>query len=171
MHRGDINIYIIFQRTVNESLVFLGINGCMVNVRMTVAIYDGRCAICNTTRFMVRRLDWFSRIEFLDLHDRAEVEARFPQISYEAAMGEIHVVDSDGTVYPGFRGTRRMLRDVPLGLPVWLILKLPIIGNWLGPRLYRLIARNRYAINRLLGIDLNQTPDDCEDGVCKIPQR
>jgi len=135
---------------------------------MTVAIYDGRCAICNTTRFIVTRLDWLKRVEFLDLHQRAEVTARFPAISHEQAMGEIHVVDADGKVYAGFKGTRRMLRDLPLGWPLWAILHLPIIGNWLGPWLYRFIARNRYAINRLLGVNLDAA-DDCEDGVCKLP--
>ncbi len=137
---------------------------------MTVAIYDGRCAICNTTRFIVKRLDWLKRVEFLDLHQRDEVMTRFPQVSYEALMGEIHVVDQAGRVYAGFQGTRRMLRDLPLGLPLWGVLHLPLIGDWLGPRLYRFIARRRYTINRLLGINLDETIDDCEDGVCKIPR-
>lgn len=137
---------------------------------MTVAIYDGRCAICNTTRFIVKRLDWFRRVEFLDLHERAEVEARFPQLSYEDSMGEIHVIADAGQVYAGFRGTRRMLRDLPLGLPLWALLHLPIIGDWLGPRLYRFIAARRYTINRLLGVELDSAEDACTDGVCKLPR-
>lgn len=136
---------------------------------MTVAIYDGHCVICNTTRRIVTALDWLKRVEFLDLHDQQAMDARFPQIDHEAAMGEIHVVADGDTVYPGFRGTRRMLRDLPLGLPLWAVLRLPIIGDWLGPRLYRFIARNRYAINRFFGVDL-EAEGECEDGVCKIPQ-
>lgn len=135
----------------------------------TVAIYDGRCVICNTTRRIVRLLDWMKRVEFLDLHQHADVEARYPQIDHEQAMGQIHVVADGGKVYEGFAGTRRMLRDLPLGLPLWAVLHLPIIGNWLGPNLYRFIARNRYAINRLLGVDLAKEESDCIDGVCKIP--
>jgi predicted DCC family thiol-disulfide oxidoreductase YuxK len=34
--------------------------------------------------------------------------------------------------------------------------------TWLGPRVYRWVARRRYALNRLLGNPL------CEDGTCKI---
>jgi predicted DCC family thiol-disulfide oxidoreductase YuxK len=135
----------------------------------TVAIYDGRCVICNTTRRIVRLLDWLNRVEFLDLHNHTEVERRYPQIDHEAAMGQIHVIADGGRVYGGFAGTRRMLRDLPLGLPLWAILHLPIIGNWLGPKLYQLIARNRYTINRLLGIDLSKEADDCANGVCKLP--
>lgn len=137
----------------------------------TVAIFDGRCVICNTTRRLVQLLDWFKRVEFLDLHQRNEVSQRYPWLDQEAAMGQIHVVADAGQVYEGFAGTRRMLRDLPLGLPLWALLHLPIIGNWLGPQLYKFIARNRYVINRLLGVKLEQEADDCVDGVCKIPQR
>ena len=144
---------------------------------MVVAIFDGRCAICNTTRFLVRRLDWFKRITFLDLHDREEIERCFPWLNHAQAMGEIHVVDAKGAVFAGFRGTRRMLREIPAGWPLWALLHLPLIGDWLGPHLYGFIAKHRYAINRLLGIDLGtaSTLDSCDgtdgDGVCKIPQK
>ncbi len=137
----------------------------------TVAIYDGNCVICNTTRRIVGVLDWFRRVEFLDLHKHDEVSARYPQIDHEQAMGQIHVVADSGKVYGGFAGTRRMLRDLPLGVPLWALLHLPVIGTWLGPQLYRFIARNRYAINRLFGVELEKNEADCADGICKIPQR
>jgi len=138
------------------------------------AIYDGHCVICNTTRRVVGALDWFKQVEFLDLHDRTQVSSRFPALDQSNLMGEIHVLDSNLRVFPGFTGTRRMLRALPLGLPLWAILRLPFIGDWVGPRMYRFIAKNRYAINRLVGVDLDQLEReeaDCIDGVCKIPQR
>jgi predicted DCC family thiol-disulfide oxidoreductase YuxK len=135
-----------------------------------VAIYDGNCVICNTTRRIVRAFDWLHRVEFLDLHDYEAMAKRYPQVDLMEAMGQVHVVADDGKVYGGFQGMRRMLREVPFGLPLWALLRLPIIGTWLGPEVYRFIARNRYAINRLFGVDLSQE-DDCVDGYCKIPQR
>lgn len=135
---------------------------------MLVAIYDGHCVICNTTRRIVTALDWFKRVEFVDLHNHDEVSLRFPQVDHERAMGEIHVIDGV-RVFAGFQGTRRMLRALPLGLPLWALLRLPIIGDWIGPRVYRFIARHRYAINRMLGVDLNQTAENCDNNVCKIP--
>lgn len=135
----------------------------------TVAIYDGHCVICNTTRRVVGLLDWFKRVEFLDLHNGTEVAQRYPQVDPDAAMGQIHVVADTGEVYAGFAGTRRMLRDLPLGVPLWALMHLPIIGNSIGPGIYKFIARNRYSINRLMGVDLSKEPDDCIDGVCKIP--
>ncbi|MFW5748186.1 MAG: thiol-disulfide oxidoreductase DCC family protein [Chloroflexota bacterium] len=140
---------------------------------MLTAIYDGRCVICNTTRRIVQALDWFNRVEFLDLHQQQVVSQRFPSIDHDEAMGAIHVIGSDGRVFAGFAGTRRMLRALPLGLPLYAILRLPIIGDWLGPKLYGFIARHRYAINRLLGVDLDERSTQgealCEHDVCKIP--
>lgn len=139
---------------------------------MLTALYDGHCVICNTTRRLVRALDWFRRVEFLDLH-LPEAKSRYPQIDHDKAMGEIHVIERDGQIFAGFYGTRRMLRALPLGLPIWAILRLPIIGDWLGVRIYRFIAKHRYAINRLLGVDLAKIQAEealCDEaGVCNLP--
>ena len=131
---------------------------------MLTAIYDGNCVICQSTRQTFLALDWRGRIEFLDLHDRASWSSRFPSLTEDQLMGEIHVIDTQGTITTGFQATRRMLRDVPLGWPFWLLLQLPGMET-LGIRVYRFIARHRYGINRLLG---RQLPD-CADGHCPIP--
>lgn len=126
------------------------------------AVFDGRCVICNQTRRIVSALDWRRRVEFLDLHRRDEVAARFPTLDDAAVMGQIHVIDStNGKVYAGFAGTRRMLRELPLTVPLALLLELPGL-SWIGERVYRWIARHRYRINKLLGVDV------CEDGACQI---
>jgi predicted DCC family thiol-disulfide oxidoreductase YuxK len=140
---------------------------------MLTAIFDGNCVICNTTRRIVSVLDWFNRVEFVDLHNTDLMAERFPNISETEAMGQIHVVDDhDMTVFAGFQATRRMTRAVPALVPLYLILRLPVIGNWVGPRVYRFIAKHRYAINRLLGVDLEQQQTEeaaCEGNICKIP--
>lgn len=139
---------------------------------MLNAIYDGQCVICNTTKRLVKVLDWFNRVDFLDLHQHAIVAQRFPFIDQQAAMGEIHVVDDENRVFAGFAGTRRLARALPLAWPLYILLRLPIIGNWIGPAVYRFIARHRYAINRLLGVDLSQqqgTEGACKDDFCQRP--
>lgn len=133
---------------------------------MVTAIFDGHCVICQSTRRTVKALDWLNRVEFVDLHQEHIISERFPAFNHEMLMGQIHVVAQDG-LYAGFDGTRRMLRELPLGWPLWLILQLPGM-NWLGPRMYAWIARRRYAVNRFFGVELD---DDCVDGVCKLPTR
>jgi predicted DCC family thiol-disulfide oxidoreductase YuxK len=133
-------------------------------VVMTTAIFDGNCVICNQTRRLVYVLDWFHRIEFLDLHEHDTVRERFPWLDHEKAMGEVHVVTQDERIFAGYFATRRMMRELPLGIPFWALLQLPGM-DWVGQRVYRWIARNRYAVNRFFGVELAS----CEDGACKLP--
>ena len=129
---------------------------------MITSIYDGNCVICRSTCNAMRRLDWLKRIEFINLHEDGDWRDRYPTLAFERLMAEIHVVDYDGSIYAGFAGLRRMLREVPLGWPLWLLLQLPG-SETIGQRAYRFIARRRYRINALLG---NELPD-CADGSCK----
>jgi predicted DCC family thiol-disulfide oxidoreductase YuxK len=128
---------------------------------VVTAIYDGYCVLCQQSKRMVEALDWLHRVEFLDIHDWQTVQARYPDLDYDTAMGQMHVVGEDGRLLGGFEGVRRILRELPLGFPVWLLLLLPGMP-WLGSKAYRLIARNRYRINRLVGAKV------CESGVCKV---
>jgi predicted DCC family thiol-disulfide oxidoreductase YuxK len=139
---------------------------------MIVALYDGYCAICQTTLALITALDWFKRVTFVDLHTPG-IETRYPQFTHEELMGQIHVIDEQGRVFAGFDGTRRLLKAVPLGFPIWLLLQLPGMDR-VGIRVYRWIASHRYAINRMLRMPEppagKSDHDDClENGVCKLP--
>ena len=117
--------------------------------------------MCQQSKRVVEALDWLNRVEFLDIHDRETVQARYPRLDYDTAMGQMHVAGDDGRLLGGFEGVRRLLRELPVGFAVWLILHLPGM-NWFGSKVYRFIARNRYRINKLVGAKV------CEDGVCKV---
>ena len=131
---------------------------------MLTALYDGNCVVCVSSCGTMRQLDWLGRIKFIDLHDGAAWRGRYPDLRQELLMGEIHVLDGQGKLYSGFDATRRMLKVVPLGFPLWLLLHLPG-SEAIGRRVYRFIASRRYRVNALLG---NKLPD-CADGSCKMP--
>ena len=133
------------------------------NSSQIIALYDGSCVICRGARDGFASLDWRRRIRFIDIHDESAWQGLFPTLTRERLMGEIHVIDADGAVSGGFMATRRLLREAPLGLPLWLLLHLPGM-DWLGERIYRFIAARRYRINRLLG-----NPAVCADESCKLP--
>src|SRR5215212_7460397 len=118
---------------------------------MTMAIYDGLCVLCQQSKRLIERLDWRHRVEFLDVHDWSVVETRYAQLSFEQAMGQMHVVTSDGQLIGGFEGVRSLLRDLPLGFPLWLLFRLPGMTR-MGNTVYRFIARHRYRINKSLGL-------------------
>jgi predicted DCC family thiol-disulfide oxidoreductase YuxK len=127
---------------------------------MLNVIYDGNCVICNGTKRTFSALDWRHQLNWVDLHDRARMKFISPNISEDRAMGQVHVLDGT-TVYAGFFGTRRMMKALPLLYPLWFLLHIPGM-TWLGQKVYRFIARNRYTINRLAGKPV------CENDVCRI---
>ena len=128
---------------------------------MVTAIYDGNCVICKQSRKLVMALDWLKRVEFLDLNDWEKVNARYPELDWNAAFGQIHTMTEDGKMHGGFYGMRRLLRELPLGFPVWLLLHVPGVTQ-LGEAFYKFVARNRYRINKLVGAPV------CENGACRI---
>lgn len=132
---------------------------------MLTALYDGKCALCRSTCAAMRKLDWLKRIDFVDLHEGGWARDRFSNLSRASLMREIHVIDADGRLYAGFAGTRRMLKEAPLGFPLWLLLQLPG-ADAVGRAVYRFIARRRYRINALLGKDLPDCGNDCCETRC-----
>ena len=131
---------------------------------MLIVIYDGRCVLCQQSRRIINFFDRDGRIHFVDLHDRLRSKKHFPELDYHQAMGQIHVIDAAGHVHAGYFGIRRILRDLPLGYPLWLMLQLPGCDT-VGKRLYAWVAKHRYQINRLLGINL----ETCDNDVCQVP--
>ena len=125
------------------------------------AVFDGQCVICRATERVVRALDWRHRVTFVDLHEGNRLRAAALWLAPEQAMGQIHVIDGQGAVFAGFRGSRRMLRELPLGWPIWLLLQVPGM-SWLGERVYRFIARHRYQVNRWFGVPV------CETDTCRL---
>lgn len=128
---------------------------------MLTVVYDGECVICNGTRRVVSALDWLKRIHWVDLHDSSRVNSEYPGLDYAEAMGQLHAREASGNEYAGFLATRRMLKELPLTYPLWLLMHVPGM-TWLGHRIYRFIAKRRYGVNRLFGKPV------CEDDICHV---
>jgi len=125
-----------------------------------VMLYDGLCVLCTQTQKTVRWLDWLGRVERLDAQRRKIVNRRFPELENEDLLGEIYVRTHDQRWLVGFFGMRYIARQLPLSWPLVPFLYLPGM-NILGPKVYRWIAKRRYAINKFFG-------NDCVNGTCKI---
>ncbi len=116
---------------------------------MLTALYDGNCLICQSTCAALRAFDWWHRIRFIDLNDEAG-HGLGNGLSRAQLLGEIQVFDEDGRRFAGFQGTRRLLKELPLGFPIWLLLQLPGMDG-LGSRVYRYVAARRYRLNARAG--------------------
>ena len=111
--------------------------------RMTI-IFDGACGLCRPVVAALRRLDLRRAVEFLDLHrDWPVIHRRFPALSREACLTEMHGITRDGRVFAGFDTYRALAWILP---PAWLLLPflyLPGVRP-IGRRLFRAIADHRH---------------------------
>jgi predicted DCC family thiol-disulfide oxidoreductase YuxK len=123
--------------------------------------YDGKYAFC--TREMMRLAGWdrHARPAFVDMSqpgfDPAILGLGLADLNREMASQR-----ADGQV---LLGVDSMLAAYPLvgrGMLVWP-LRVPVLRTALAS-LYRLFARHRYAMSKLLGVRM----PDCSDGVCGI---
>ncbi len=111
---------------------------------MTV-LFDGACGLCQPTVAVLRRLDLRRRVEFLDVHsDWPAISRRFPDLSREACLTDMHGVEGGGRVHAGFDTYRALARVLPLGWLLRPFLHLPPVA-WAGRRIYRQIADSRHA--------------------------
>lgn len=110
---------------------------------MTV-FYDGACGLCRPTIAVLRRLDIRRRVEFLDVYrDWPSIHRRFPSLSREECLVEMHGIDSEGRTYVGFDTYRALARVLPLGWIALPFLHVPPVA-WAGRRIYRAIADRRH---------------------------
>jgi predicted DCC family thiol-disulfide oxidoreductase YuxK len=122
-----------------------------------VVIYDGECNFCRSSVASIHRLDCCGgRLSFISLHD-PRVAERYPDLTYEALMERIYVVDQSDRRHGGADAVKYLSRRLPLLWIVAPILHIPGTAN-LWRWLYQQVARRRY---RLAG-------KSCETDACKI---
>ncbi len=122
-----------------------------------VVIYDGDCNFCRGQVTKLHQLDiGKKRLCFVSLHD-PRVAGRYPELTHDMLMKEIHVIDLKNRIRAGARAIRYLSRRLPT---LWILapllhipFSLPIL-NW-G---YNQVAKRRY---RIAG-------QSCESNRCKI---
>lgn len=122
-----------------------------------VVIFDGHCRICTGQIRRLARWDWGGRLAYLSLHD-AEVTRRWPDLTHDALMEEIYLVDHAGRRHRGASALRYLSRRLPTLWWLTPILHLPgTLRFWQW--LYRQIAQRRYRFGRI---------ETCDDGSCRL---
>jgi len=135
--------------------------------RRLVVYTDGSCPFCQWSRQRVEQYDREQRVEFRDYNHPA-IARETPFSSAELAT-EMHVLTPDQRWHGGFSAWLEVLK----ALPRWRRLG-KLLGfmpfRWVGPSLYRMVARNRYRapnfVLRWLG-----APLPCpQEGTCAVPR-
>lgn len=125
-----------------------------------VVIFDGQCQICRAQMGRLARWDGGGRLAYVSLHD-PWVAAQFPDLSHEAMMRDMYLVDRHGRRHRGAEAIRYLSRRLPR---LWWLapaLHLPAsmaLWQWL----YRQVADRRYRFGRTV---------ECHDGTCHLHGR
>lgn len=108
-------------------------------------LYDGACPLCvREVNFLTRKDAGRGIVEFVDIADLNYQPEEHGGVSFEAAMGRIHAVLSDGTIVQNVEVFRRVYEALGIGW-IYAITKVPGIG-WLADSLYGIWAEWRLAI-------------------------
>lgn len=122
-----------------------------------VVIYDGHCRICTGQIERLARWDWGHHLAYVSLHD-ARVADRYPDLSHDALMKEMYVVDQRGTRHAGASAIRYLSRRLPALR--WLAPILHVPGSLpLWTWLYQQVAKRRYRFGRV---------EACDSGTCQL---
>ena len=112
--------------------------------------FDSDCGICFQFARVLARIDNWERIQIVSNQDRQRLPA---DVSDDIIANTIVVRDEQtGRITTRSDAIAELCRALPLGWPIWAVLKLPgLRGVWL--RVYDLVAGNRVAISRFFGLN------------------
>jgi len=110
-------------------------------------LYDGQCPICRREVQWLKRYDKCGHLALEDISDPATNPAQYGLTAAEVS-GALHAVLPGGQVVRGVEAVRRAYQAVGLA---WLAAPLGWPGfRWIADRLYRVFARNRVRLGRVL---------------------
>lgn len=122
-------------------------------------IYDGRCQFCRKSAQLLKIMDLFGKLTYVDLHSLEDPKALHSGLTQEKLLKELHLLNSQGNVWAGFYAFRRLGLDLPMLYIFAPLMYLPGAGI-IGTLLYKWIARNRYVLQIFFS--------RCHNESCKI---
>jgi predicted DCC family thiol-disulfide oxidoreductase YuxK len=106
-------------------------------------VFDGDCGFCTASVGMLKTMDLFGRLTFVNYQTVSDLSTVHADLTKDKAHSQLHLVDANGDLYPGFFAFRRMSWLLPMLYPAIALLYFPG-ANIVGPWVYALIAKNRY---------------------------
>ena len=123
-----------------------------------IVLYDGGCLFCQRSIRFLQRLDWLHKLRFQNCRETEKLPPCQTPLDSGRMLKEMHIVTPNRQrFYAGFAAFRWMAWRLPLTWFIAPLLYLPGV-LWLGNRVYRWVARNRFKL----------VP--CQEGVCTLPR-
>jgi predicted DCC family thiol-disulfide oxidoreductase YuxK len=121
----------------------------LTNAQLTVC-YDGACPVCAAAVERLRNLDGAERLRFVPAQRvTTELPEFAARIEPGALSSALHIVEPDGRWVSGGAAVLRIAETIPRLRPIARLGRLPVVNRLVEP-LYRLIARHRHRLSRLL---------------------
>jgi predicted DCC family thiol-disulfide oxidoreductase YuxK len=115
-----------------------------------VVLFDADCGFCSWSATVLDRLDLGHGLRLLPLQQAAaELDDAPPE---EVLLETLHVRDRHGRWERGGAALLRIAAVVPLLRPVAAAGRVPLV-RWGLEAWYRVVARNRHRLGRLLGLE------------------
>ena len=119
---------------------WLGILGRKLFLQELTVFYDSRCNLCRRTISLVRVLDVFGRLTFVNALYAADVDLRrFSPLDPAALLPGIHTISGNQTL-AGFQSFRALAARVPFLWPIVPILRIPFVESF-GNALFHQASR------------------------------
>lgn len=107
-----------------------------------VVFFDGGCPLCRREIAHYRRIDHAGRIRWLDIHASPDVLQGY-NLTWEAAMQRMHVLDADGRMVDGARAFVALWKGLPYYRWLARVVSVPPV-LWMAEQVYSLFARWRW---------------------------
>jgi predicted DCC family thiol-disulfide oxidoreductase YuxK len=125
-----------------------------------IVLYDGDCSLCTFQMRVVTWLDWFNTVSLVPMADPRTYEIA-PGLTQTELREAIHCVAKDGKISRGARCLRFIGLQMPLAIPLALLLWVPGV-IYIAEIFYCWISRNRYILSRVFG---------CKEACAIMPAR
>jgi predicted DCC family thiol-disulfide oxidoreductase YuxK len=112
-----------------------------------IVIYDEDCGFCRWSADRLRAWDRRQALRFVPQQDR-ETDRLLEAIPRERRGQSWHLVEPDGRVWSAGAAVPRVLRRLPLGAPLAMLVE---AAPGLSDRAYAAVAQRRTALGRMLG--------------------
>lgn len=119
-------------------------------------IYDGHCGFCKWSLRMILVMDMFGYLKPVDYNQFEDPKLLHPNLTKEFCRSQLHLIEPDGRLYGGFFVFRRLSFKIPMLYPFIVLFYFPG-SSFIGPMVYRWVAKNRYLFH------FNRT---CKDNAC-----
>jgi predicted DCC family thiol-disulfide oxidoreductase YuxK len=108
--------------------------------------FDSQCPLCAQEIAFMKRLDWFKRVEFVDIYATADCPLDPQQL-----LARFHAQESGQRIVNGAAAFAALWRHLPLLRPLGALARIPLVLRTLE-RAYVRFLRIRPALQRYLGV-------------------